>query len=82
MTSGVAPIVKVNSQIPSHTGNPDSSQPKTHFGAMGKSMMNNMGLCDEYGRRLCILHPRIDSVNRERVVSDLKDALEHTYGHE
>ncbi len=42
MTSGGAPIVKANSQIPSHTENPDSSQPKTHFVAMGKFMMNNM----------------------------------------
>ncbi len=43
MVSGGAPIVKANSQIPSYTKNPDSSQPKTHFGALGKFVMNNMG---------------------------------------
>ncbi|MCY4672705.1 MAG: hypothetical protein OXD43_02880, partial [Bacteroidetes bacterium] len=48
----VAPIGKANSQIPAHTGNPDSAQPKTHIVALGKLIMNNMGpaaLCHGIG---------------------------------
>ncbi|MCY4672390.1 MAG: hypothetical protein OXD43_01255, partial [Bacteroidetes bacterium] len=43
----VAPIGKANSQIPAHTGNPDSAQPKTHIVALGKLIMNNMGLSEK-----------------------------------